>query len=121
MKKVLIVDDHKSICDSLTFALEGTGDFTVVGRLSNAGYTDIYCEKISPDLIFMDVCTEEGSSGLEATVSIRKKYPDIKIIVMSGFDEYIFEKKAKEADAHAFIYKNSSLLKFVEAAGEVMK
>ena len=121
MIKVLIVDDHKSMCDSLTFALESTGDFCIVGRLPNAEYADIYCQRLMPDLVFMDVCTLEGASGLDAALLIRRKFADIKVIIMSGFDEISFESKAKEVGAHAFVSKSKSLIHFVEVARKVIQ
>lgn len=121
MYKVLIVDDHESMCDSLTYALTGTGDFTVVGKLPTAAYTEAYCEKLRPDLVLMDVCTEGGSSGLDATKIVRTKFPDIKVIVMSGFDEITYTPRAKEAGAHAFVFKSRSLDYFTEVARSVMQ
>ena len=121
MNKVLIVDDHKSMCDALTFALEGSDDFEVVGKLASAAQADIYCERLHPDLVFMDVCTFGGASGLDATIIVRQKYPDIKIVVMSGFDEFVFATGAEEAGAHAFVPKSSSLVRFVEVARGVMQ
>ena len=121
MDKVLIVDDHESMCDSLFHALTSTEDFMVVGSLKNALHAELYCMKLQPDLVLMDVCTESGASGLEATKVIREKYPDIKIIVMSGFDEINYVPRAKEAGADAFIYKSKSLDYFVEVAKGVME
>ena len=121
MIKVLIVDDHKSMCDSLTFALEGTEEFSVVGTLASADYADIYCERLTPDLVFMDVCTTEGASGLDATELIRRKFPDIKVVVMSGFDEIAFAARAEEIGAHGFVFKGSSLIMFVDVARGVME
>ncbi len=120
MDKVLIVDDHESMCDSLFHALTSTDDFIVVGSLKNALHAELYCMKLQPDLVLMDVCTEAGASGLEATKVIREKYPDIKVIVMSGFDEITYAPRAKEAGADAFIYKSKSLDYFVQVAKGVM-
>ena len=121
MDKVLIVDDHESMCDSLFHALTSTVDFMVVGTLKNALHAELYCMKLSPDLVLMDVCTEGGASGLDATKVIREKYPNIKVIVMSGFDEITYAPRAKEAGANAFIYKSKSLDYFVEVAKGVME
>jgi DNA-binding NarL/FixJ family response regulator len=119
--KVLIVDDHESMCDSLTLALEGTGNFTVVASLKNADYTETFCERLNPDLVIMDVCTEGGASGLDAAKTLRERYPAIKVIVMSGFDEITYAPRAKDAGAHAFVYKSKSLGYFTEAARSVMR
>ncbi|MDL2234391.1 response regulator transcription factor [Ruminococcaceae bacterium OttesenSCG-928-L11] len=121
MYEVLIIDDHESMCDSLTVALEGTGAFHVVGRLPSAAHADLYCERLKPDLVLMDVCTEGGASGLEATKAIREKQPEVKIIVMSGFDEITYAPRAKEAGAHAFVFKSKSLDYFTQVANSVME
>lgn len=121
MIKVLIVDDHESICDSLAFALEGTGEFKVVGKLPTAAHADIYCERLQPGLVLMDVCTEGGASGLAATKTLREKYPEICIMVMSGFDEVTYAPRAKEAGAHAFVFKSKSLDYFIKVARGVMQ
>lgn len=121
MYKVLIVDDHESMLDSLSNIIKSINNFIVVGCLKNALYAELYCMKLKPDLVFMDVCTEDGSSGLEATKILREKYPNIKIIVMSGFDEITYSPRAKEAGADAFVYKSKSLEYFVEVAKGVME
>ena len=121
MFKALIVDDHESVCDSLERALANSSDFTVVGRLANAVHAEIYCEKLMPDLVFMDVCTEGGASGLDAIKVLREKFPEIKIIAMSGFDEISYAPRAKEAGAHAFVPKSQSLDHFIETARMVMR
>ena len=121
MYKVLIVDDHESVCDSLEYVLASTDAFTVVGKLPSAAYASVYCEKLRPDLVLMDVCTEAGASGLEATRIIRARFPDTKVIVMSGFDEITYAPRAKEAGAHAFVLKSRSLDFFAEAALGVMR
>ena len=121
MYKTLIVDDHAAMCDSLAFALEGTGDFTVVGKLPRADHAEMLCGKLSPDLVLMDVCTDEDASGLEAAKVIREKFPAIKIVVMSGFDEITYMPRAKEAGAHAFVYKSMSLEFFIEVARSVLQ
>jgi len=120
MHKVLIVDDHESMSDSLSHALTNTDLFTVVGSLKSAEHAELYCMKLRPDLVLMDVCTEGGASGIEATKTIRGKYPDIKVIVMSGFDEITYGPRAKEAGAQAFVFKSKSLDYFVQVAEGVM-
>ena len=121
MYSVLIVDDHQSMCDSLTYALLNAGDFAVVGTLTDASRASDYCERLGPDLVIMDVCTEGGASGLDATIALREAFPDVKVIVMSGFDEITYAPRAQEAGAHAFVFKNKSLDYFVEVARGVMQ
>lgn len=120
MIQVLIVEDHASMRESLTTALVATGDFSVVGEVPNADYALDFCKHLHPDLVLMDVCTEGGASGLKAVEAIRKAYGEIKIIVMTAFDEITYIPRAKAAGANGFIYKSRSLNYFLEVAREVM-
>ena len=119
--KVLIIDDHESMCDSLERKLKDSDDYKAVGRLANAALAELYCKKTKVDLIFMDVFTEGGASGLDAIGVLRSTFPDIKIIAMSGFDEITLARRAEEAGAHAFVYKSQSLDTFAETARLVMR
>lgn len=118
--RVLIVDDHQSVCESLTYALEETGRYEVVGTLQSADLAQAFCDRLKPDLVFMDVCTEGGASGLKATEDIRSQRKDLPIIVMSGFDEISYGPRAESAGANAFVFKSKSLEVFVETADRVM-
>ena len=120
MTKVLIVEDHVSMRESLTTALVAPGDVSVVGEVPNADYALDFCKHLHPDLVLMDVCTEGGASGLKAVEAIRKAYGEIKIIVMTAFDEITYIPRAKAAGANGFIYKSRSLNYFLEVAREVM-
>ena len=121
MYKAIIVDDHESMCDSLTFALESTGDFIVESTLPSAAYAETFCEELLPDLVLMDVCTEGSMSGLDAAEILRRKFPEMKIVIMSGFDEITYVPKSKEIGVNAFVYKSRSLAYFTEVIRKVMQ
>ena len=114
MTKVLIVEDHASMRESLTAALTAAGDFSVVGEVPNADYAPDFCRHLCPDLVLMDVCTEGGASGLKAVEDIRKTDQAVRIIVMTAFDEITYIPRAKAAGANGFIYKSRSLNDFLE-------
>lgn len=82
MKRVLIVEDQKMVRDNMADYINASDEFTLAGTLSNAATAEIFCEKNHVDLILMDVCTENDESGLDAASSIKKHYPDIKIIIL---------------------------------------
>ena len=120
MTSVLIVDDHESMRDSLITAFEKSGEFTISGSIPSAAFALAYCQKLKPQLVMMDVCTENGASGLDATLTIREHCPDVKIIVMTAFDEISYIPRAKTAGAHAFVYKSKSLDFFMEVVRNVL-
>lgn len=95
MTKVLVVDDHESMRESLERLFNESGDFCVVGGISCADHAVRMCGELSPDIVFMDVCTEGGASGLRATKEVRDAFPDIKVIVMTAFDEISYAAARK--------------------------
>ena len=60
MAKVLIVEDHASMRESLTTALTAAGDFSVVGEVPNADYALDFCRHLHPDLVLMDLDALSG-------------------------------------------------------------
>ena len=121
MTKVLVVDDHKSMRESLERLFEEKDGYTVIKGISCADLAIKVCAEEKPNLVFMDVCTEGGASGLKATKDICDAFPDIKIIVMTAFDEISYAPRAKQAGAHGFIYKSRSLSEFEKTAQDVMQ
>ena len=91
-----------------------------MGEVPNADYALDFCKHLRPDLVLMDVCTENGASGLKAVEAIRNSCEEVKIIVMTAFDEITYIPRAKAAGANGFVYKSRSLTYFLEAAREVM-
>ncbi|MCL2488194.1 MAG: response regulator transcription factor [Oscillospiraceae bacterium] len=118
--KVLIVDDHESMRDSLKQEFCPENGFEVIGSIAGAADAEMFCGKYKPALVITDVCTDNDASGLEAAAAIRAKHPEIKIIVTSGFDEVTYAPRAKELGAHAFVYKSKSLAHYREVARRVL-
>ena len=119
--KVMIVDDHESMRNSFEHEFCAENGFEVVASIASAKSAELECQSKHPDIVIMDVCTEENASGLDAAGTIREKFPEIKIIMTSGFDEISFAPRAKELGTHAFICKSKSSTYFREAAHRVLK
>lgn len=120
MINILIVEDHESMCEAITSVFNATGRYNVIGKVSSADFALIYCEKLKPELVLMDVCTEGGASGLVATQKIKQAFPNIKVIVMTAFDELSYIARAKSAKADGFVYKSKSFNFFIETADKIM-
>ncbi|NLL49973.1 MAG: response regulator transcription factor [Eubacteriaceae bacterium] len=120
MVKILIVDDHEMMREAFSKTLSAIEGYEVVAEIANASYAYAYCERLSPDLVLMDICTEDGASGLDAAVDICQRLPHIKVILTTAFDEISYIPRAKEAGVHAFIYKSRSLAFFSEITQKVM-
>ena len=86
--KVLIVEDQNIPSELFRIYIESSSDFEHVLSISNASLALSVCEKNDVDLILMDVMTDLGHSGLDAAEEIKKKFPDIKIIIVTSMPEY---------------------------------
>ena len=123
MIRVLIVEDQRMAQENMEAIIRSAEGYTLAGILSNAADTELFCMHSDVDLILMDVCTAHDESGIEAAAVIKKKFPSIKIIIVTSMAEHSFLQKAREARADSFWYKDASqgeLLSVIErtVAGE---
>lgn len=112
MPRVLLVDDHRMIRDSFRELFDRMPGYELVGSIASADLAEAFCARLRPDLIVMDVCTEGNISGLTAAATLRRRFPKLKIIIMSGFDEISYSARAKQVGASAFVSKSAGLDEF---------
>ena len=107
MTKILIVEDQALLRDSLQFTISAQKDMEVVGASDDASLAPELCRKLTPNLVLMDVMTKNDSNGITYCTHIRREFPDIKIIIMTGLPEITFADEARKAGAHSFMNKDS--------------
>jgi len=73
--------------------------------VKNADIAYFYCAQGNIDLVLMDVFTELGANGLDASERIKKTFPQIKIIVVTSMPEVSYLERAREANVDSFWYK----------------
>ena len=120
MTSILIVEDHETMREAITAAFTATGRYQILGGTPTAGAAELFCEKLRPDLVLMDICTEGGASGLTAARQIKEHFPQIKVIIMTAFDDLSYIPRAKEAGADGFVYKSRSFQVFIDTTDQVM-
>ncbi len=108
MIRVLIVEDQKMAQENMEAIIRSSENYTLAGIIPNAADTELFCMRGSVDLILMDVCTARDENGIEACAVIKKKFPNIKIIIVTSMAEHTFIEKAKAAQADSFWYKDAS-------------
>jgi two-component system response regulator DegU len=102
--KAMIVDDHLVVREGLKQLLEVDDEIQVIAEASNGLECLRQLDKLSPDLIFMDV-RMPGISGIETTRLIHQKYPRIKIIVLTIYDDDQYVTEAIQAGANGYVLK----------------
>lgn len=103
--KVLIVDDEyimrQGIKHLVNWDKEG---FLIVGEATNGKEALIMVEELKPHIVVMDVVMPV-MDGVELTKEVHEKCPDIKIIVLSGFDDFCYVKETLKNGAMDYILK----------------
>jgi DNA-binding NarL/FixJ family response regulator len=112
--KILLCDDQAVIRDGLEMLLNLEKDFQVIASAQDGAEAIELAEKHKPDLILMDL-KMPMVNGIEATREIRRKFPNIKILVLTTYDddEWVFD--AIRAGASGYLLKDTSRQKIIEA------
>ena len=114
MIKVLIVDDQELFRESLKVVLSVSDNIRVTDAVSGVSQALKSAEQDRPDVVLMDM-RMPGTDGVEGTRLFKKRWPEIKIIVLTTFDDddYIFG--ALKNGASSYLLKGSSISKLSES------
>lgn len=118
--RVLIVEDQKMPRENMAGSVNSSTGYVLAGTLTNAAMTDMFCAGHAVDLILMDVCTEHDENGLDAAAVVKKRFPAIKIIIVTSMVECSFLDRAREAGADSFWYKDASEEELLEIMDRTM-
>ena len=114
MIKVLIVDDQNLIREGLAMMLNLYDTISIVGEATNGKDAIEVLGRQEVDLILMDI-RMPIMDGVEATKIIKEKHPEVKVLILTTFneDEYIFEGLKNGADG--YLLKDISSEELVKA------
>ena len=119
--KILLVDDEeevrKSIIKKINWEEEG---FLVVGDAENGVEALEKIENLNPDLVFTDI-RMPYMDGLELIKEINNRYPLIKSIIFSGFDDFDYAKEAIKMGVIEYVLKPVSAIELTEILRKVHK
>ena len=120
MIRVLLADDQELIRESLSFVLNAQSDITMVGMATNGREAIEMVRREKPDVVLMDIRMPEVD-GVECTRLIKAAYPQMKVIILTTFDddEYVFG--ALRYGASGYLLKGVSVAELANAVREVMR
>lgn len=102
----IIADDHQIFRQGLKFSLSKDKALQCVGEAGNGTELMQLLQSTRPDVILMDLKMPE-MDGLEATKLVREQYPDIRIIVLTMYDDENFIIHMLDIGANSFLVKNA--------------
>jgi NarL family two-component system response regulator LiaR len=85
--RVVLVDDHAEMHRIVQQTFGATPDIKLVGQGANGQEAITLCEQYQPDIVLMDVVMPV-MDGIEATEVLHERYPEIKILVLSSFQDH---------------------------------
>jgi DNA-binding NarL/FixJ family response regulator len=116
--RVAIFEDNKLVRDALQTILNGTAGFTCCGAFADGNRWEADINRSEPDVVLMDIGMP-GLDGIQLTKKICVRFPKIKILIDTVFNDSEKIFLALCAGASGYILKNDPPHKFIEAINDV--
>lgn len=117
--KIFITDDHYMIVEGIRSLLQQEKDLEWLGHAMNAASCLAFLQQQQPDVMFLDINLPD-QSGIDLCKVIKEKYPSVRIIGLSSFNQQSFIQKIMDNGASGYVLKNATRDELVEAIGAVM-
>ncbi len=114
MIKVLLADDQAILADGIKSVLSTCPDFEVVGIAADGVQAVELAGKLAPDIVLMDI-RMPNMNGVIATQEIKRRHPEIKVLVLTTFDDSEYILSAINNGASGYLLKDTSSAALIDA------
>ena len=114
MIRVMLVDDQIILAEGIKSVLETSGDIQVCGIAADGAQALNLAQKANPDVILMDI-RMPGMNGVVATKKIKEVLPDVKIIILTTFDDSDYILSAINGGACGYLLKDIGSTALIDA------
>src|SRR5665647_3367796 len=104
--RVLVVDDHALHRDGARGILSQHADIEVIEEAGSGEMALALIDRLLPDVVLMDIRLP-GVSGIEATRLIRARYPSVRVLMVSAYDDDEYVRGALQAGASGYLCKTA--------------
>jgi DNA-binding NarL/FixJ family response regulator len=118
--RILLVEDHAVVRESIREALTRDPEFSVVGEASRGEEAIRLATELSPDVILMDISLP-GLNGIEATRQIKAIQPSVAILILTAYDDEQYVFPVLSAGAAGYLLKDVGVHDLVEAIKTVYR
>jgi two-component system, NarL family, nitrate/nitrite response regulator NarL len=101
--RVMVADDDELLREALSELLQDLG-FTLVGTAADGDEAVALAGDLAPDVILMDIRMPR-LDGIEATREINSRFPQVKVVMFSAYDDPALTDSAMELGAFCFLVK----------------
>lgn len=106
-QRILLVEDHTLLRHGVKAMLAEDPDLEVVGESDNGRDAVHLAGSLSPKLILMDL-SMPGTNGMEAIAQIKKRYPEIRILVLTVHKDEEYIRESLRAGADGYVLKHAT-------------
>ncbi|PYJ04533.1 MAG: DNA-binding response regulator [Verrucomicrobia bacterium] len=117
--RTVVVEDHPVLCDGLKQLINNQPDLACVGVADNISDAKRLVEQCKPDLMILDLRLK-GGDALDFIKTLRVEHPEVKVLVLSQYDELIFAERALRAGASGYIMKENATDEVLRAVRKVL-
>jgi len=117
--KVLIVDDQQMFREGIRHRLAQEADISVLGEAASGEEALAMISRTKPDVIILDIRLP-NMSGIEVARQVRQQWPDIKILVLSGYDFDQYVRAAARVGIDGYVLKDAPQDVLVKALREIL-
>ncbi len=118
MTKVLLVDDHTLFREGVRALLSTAPDIEVIGEAADGKQAIELAEELSPDIVVMDLVMP-GMTGIQAAQHLHDRHPDMKILILSMYDDDEYVCQILKAGASGYVLKRAASEDLLRAIREV--
>lgn len=117
--RVLIADDHQMFLDGLKALLKRKKNIQVIGEVSNGNQALEFIKKNTPDLLITDI-SMPGMSGVELTREVKHRYPEVKVLVLTMYNDKEIVGEILMSEAEGYILKNTGRQELSNAINRII-
>lgn len=117
--KLIVLDDHTIVIDGIRAMLIGNAGIKLIGEANDMPSLLKQLENGLPHIIIADIKLNGGMTGIEIAAIVKKEFPRIKILMLSGNTEDHYVLRAIKAGATGFLSKDCSKDEFIAAINSV--
>jgi len=117
--RVVVVEDHPVLCDGLKQLINAQPDLTCSGVADNTSDAKRLAQQCQPELMILDLRLRAGDA-LDLIKTLRIENPELKVLVLSQYDELLFAERALRAGAFGYIMKENATDEVLRAVRKVL-
>lgn len=118
--KVILADDHRHVLNSIAALLEQLPNIKVVAKAENGEKALALAQSIQPDVVILDIDMPK-LNGLQVSARLRSLEPEVKILILTIYDEASIVRAAFNQGANGYVLKNRVASDLVNALKKIVQ